>query len=211
MRHTLMTPSLLKEFILESTDYDVFMDFFKRNTDAVKAGHEILMDHSETLPLNWQRSIRVEKTIAISPSFKQRLENIKRQLTWLVITEPWCGDSAQSLPIIHKIAKHSNGKIDLRIIHRDQHHELIDAFLTNGARSIPKLIQLNDQFEVMGIWGPRPAEAQQLIVQIKSNPETAPHYKDELHKWYAQNKGQAIEQELAQLLEQTAVIPLSIL
>mgnify|MGYP003341301246 CR=1 FL=1 len=206
-----MTPTDFKEFIRESTSYEAFMAFFKRNTDAVKAGHEILMNHAGTLPLNWQRSTRVEKTIAISPAFKLRLENMKRQLTWLVITEPWCGDSAQSLPLINKIAVCSNGKIDLKIILRDQHHQLIDAFLTNGARAVPKLIQLNDHFEVMGIWGPRPAEAQQLIIQIKSNPETAPHYKDELHKWYAQNKGQAIEQELAQLLEQTAVIPLNIL
>lgn len=198
-----MTPSDFSQFISESTSYAVFMDFFKKNTDAVKAGHEILMAHAETLPLNWQRTLRVEKTVSLNNRIQHSLNSLNGRKTWLVVTEPWCGDSAQCLPVIQKIAATSQGKIELRVILRDHHTALIDAFLTNGARSIPKLIQLNDQHELQATWGPRPAEAQELIERLKSNPSTAGLYKEELHKWYASNKGEAIQDEIAAMLEST--------
>ena len=119
-----------------------------------------------------------------------------------MIAEHWCGDAAQILPVLNNLAKISADKINFKIIYRDQNLDLIDAFLTNGSRSIPKLIQMTENFEITGIWGPRPNEAQSMVLKLKSDPETAPRYAEELHLWYAKDKQKAIENELNKLLKQ---------
>jgi hypothetical protein len=89
----------------------------------------------------------------------------------------------------------------MKIVYRDQHLKLIDAHLTNGGRAIPKLIQLDSHFNITGLWGPRPNEAQKLVKALKSNPDTAAKYNEHLHKWYAENKQQAIQAELELLVK----------
>ncbi|MEY4594539.1 MAG: hypothetical protein RIQ47_949 [Bacteroidota bacterium] len=187
-------------YLEKSCDYGAYREFFEKSTSEFKAGLPVSIDHAEYLAVNWQRSIRNEKTFEISEALQHKLEMLNQKITWLVITEPWCGDSAQCLPAIYKIASASNGKINLRIVYRDQHHDLIDAFLTNGARAIPKLIQLNESVEVTGIWGPRPEAAQDLVNKLKSNSSTADLYKEELHRWYAENKNNDIQEELLRIL-----------
>ena len=76
----------------------------------------------------------------------------------------------------------------------------MDQFLTNGGRSIPKTIQMNEAFEVTKSWGPRPAEAQELVQRVKADPERAHLYSEELHKWYAVNRQQACQVELRALI-----------
>ena len=86
------------------------------------------------------------------------------------------------------------------IVFRDENPALTDAFLTNGTRSIPKLIVLNEEGELLGTWGPRPAAAQQLVIELKSNPATAPTYAEQLHLWYARNRCADLQQEIISLL-----------
>ena len=124
----------------------------------------------------------------------------KNKRYWLVISEFWCGDAAQITPVIESITNASEGALETRVVFRDEHPELIDDFLTNGSRSVPKIIQLNDQFEVLGSWGPRPKAAQDLVVQLKSNPETAGNYSEWLHKWYADDHQQSTQKELIAFL-----------
>ena len=83
---------------------------------------------------------------------------------------------------------------------RDAHLDVMDLFLTNGGRSIPKTVLLNADLEVLGSWGPRPAEAMALVKRIKSDPAIAHTYSEEVHKWYTQDKQQNIQAELAVLL-----------
>jgi hypothetical protein len=115
---------------------------------------------------------------------------------WLVINEFWCGDWAQITPVIEALTNASGGGLETRVLFRDKHSALMDAFLTNGSRSVPKIIQLNNQFEVLGNWGPRPKAARDLVVQLKSNPETAGNYSEWLHKWYANDHQQSTQKEL---------------
>jgi hypothetical protein len=152
------------------------------------------------LPLNWQRSQRILKHFEVAASTQEVMKNVERPIQWLLITEPWCGDASQIVPVIAKIAEASAGKIDLRLVYRDQHLGLMDAHLTNGGRSIPKLLQLDEHGNFQKAWGPRPVAAQEMVIALKSNPETAPKYADELHKWYAQNKQQAIVSEIEAFL-----------
>lgn len=122
---------------------------------------------------------------------------------WLVINEFWCGDGAQITPVIESFTNASGGGLETRVVFRDEHPALIDAFLTNGSRSVPKIIQLNEQFEVLGSWGPRPKAAQDLVVQLKSNPEKAGNYSEWLHKWYADDHQRSTQKELLAFVSST--------
>lgn len=156
---------------------------------------------SETLiyytGLNLQRSQRWNKTFTVDAPLAAMLSKAPAQVWW-VITEAWCGDSAQNLPIINKIAEASGGSIDLRIVLRDEHSEIMDKYLTNGGRSIPKLIAENTDGVELFTWGPRPAEAQKIITDWKAGNGAPTHEQAEkdLHLWYAKDKGQSLLKEI---------------
>jgi hypothetical protein len=62
----------------------------------------------------------------------------------------------------------SDGKIDMKIVLRDENEELMNLFLTNS--SIPKLIVINKETGgALAHWGPRPKGAADLIITIKKN------------------------------------------
>ena len=163
---------------------------------AVNADFKI----KEYINLNQRRMYRVEKTFEISVELAAQIKNLKHKTYWLILTEHWCGDASQTLPAFNAIAEMSRGKIEMKLVYRDQHPELMNAYLTNETRSIPKLIQLDEHLNVTAFWGPRPSAAQQLVKQLKSNPETASTYANELHLWYAKDKQQNLEKEIKQLL-----------
>ena len=158
----------------------------------------------EFTKLNLARTQRIHKTISINPSIKKAVENLQHSYTWMVITEAWCGDSAQTLPVIAEIAKLNPDKIKLYILLRDENAELMDNYLTNGARAIPKLIAVN---ETLGkeafVWGPRPAPALELLMAWKKNSEgkTWHEFEKELHGWYAKDKTLSLQHEFIQLLQ----------
>ena len=154
----------------------------------------------EYINLNQRRMYRVEKTYHVSDKILTQLKNLKHKTCWLVLTEHWCGDASQILPALHTIAELSEGKIEMKLVYRDQNPELMDAYLTDGSRSIPKLIQLDEQFNVTGIWGPRPTVAQKMVKQLKLNSATAATYANELHLWYAKDKQQSLEAEIGKLI-----------
>ncbi|MGG9960626.1 thioredoxin family protein [Ferruginibacter sp. SUN106] len=154
----------------------------------------------EYINLNQRRMHRVEKTFEISATLVTQIKNLKHKTYWLILTEHWCGDASQTLPVFNKIAEASAGKIEMALVYRDQHPELMDEYLTDGTRSIPKLIQLDEHFNVTGFWGPRPTAAQQLVKKLKSNPVTATTYANDLHLWYAKDKQHSLETEIAKLI-----------
>jgi hypothetical protein len=112
----------------------------------------------------------------------------------LVIAEDWCGDASNTVPIIARLAD-LVPSLELRVISRDQNLELMDAYLTDGSRSIPIVIALDDQFQEVGHWGPRPT---QLQAWVMANRTTTP--KKELYpqvrKWYAQDRGETTLREV---------------
>ncbi len=164
-------------------------------------------DQSEGLvkytELNRQRMRKWDKTAVLEASLVQQLHRIDTPMVWLVLTEAWCGDAAQNIPVIAKMAQ-INPKIDLRIILRDEHLQVMDAYLTNGARSIPKLIALDaETLKELGTWGPRPADAQHMLLDFKNNPagRTRDQLYEQLHGWYARNKGQQLQEEFEQMIK----------
>ena len=162
-------------------------------------------NHSEAMlhytELNQQRMHRLDKVAQLTDTLQEKLALVSTRWTWLVLTEAWCGDAAQSIPLMAKMAEESP-QITLKLLLRDEHPEVMDAYLTNGSRSIPKLICLTDALQEVGTWGPRPAEAQQLMNNFKQQhpDEGYQALAKEMQLWYARNRTQAIQQEFAERL-----------
>lgn len=151
--------------------------------------------------LNDRRMKRLDKTIKIDSEIAQKFTNTKINVTWLVLTEGWCGDAAHALPVINKLAELNDG-IDLKIILRDDHDELMNHFLTNGGKAIPKLIAVdNTTNEIVNTWGPRPSIATKMVQEYKAEHGALdPEFKQDLQMWYNKNKGINISEDLANLI-----------
>lgn len=151
--------------------------------------------------LNLQRMQRIGKTTKLLPELLQTLQHIKQPQLWVIITETWCGDAAQCLPIIHLMAE-ANPNIQLKIVLRDQHPELMNQYLTNGARSIPKLISFDEKGEQeIFNWGPRPKGAQELAMELKRSGANRETKGLAVQQWYLADKGLTIQQEINTLLQ----------
>lgn len=151
--------------------------------------------------LNDRRMKRLDKTIKINEETTNVLKEIKEPQTWLLITEGWCGDAAQNLPVIHKMAE-INKNINLKIVLRDENLELIDLFLTNGGRAIPKLIALDTNNNVIDTWGPRPTVATKMVSDYKAkNGVIDAQFKQDLQVWYNKDKGKSIQEDFKKLIE----------
>jgi len=158
---------------------------------------EDLLNYSK---LNDRRMTRLDKTIQLSHETLLALKKNDKPITWLVLTEGWCGDAAQALPVINKIANESD-LITLKIIFRDEHEELMGHFLTNGGRSIPKLLVLNSENDVLNTWGPRPNIATKMVQDYKNtHGHLDAAFKQQLQVWYNKNKGINIQENMVGLL-----------
>lgn len=174
-------------------------------TQLLAEGKTTGTNHSEDMlhytELNQQRMHRLDKRAELTDSLREQLAAINTSWTWLVLTEAWCGDAAQSIPLMAKMAE-ASPHITLKLLLRDEHPGVMDAYLTNGSRSIPKLICLTEDLQLVGTWGPRPAEAQQLMNDFKQQhpDEGYQALAKEMQLWYARDRTQAIQNEFAELL-----------
>ncbi len=170
-------------------------------SEGKSTGHnqtEALLHYSE---LNETRMNRLEKTLKVPQELTEKLNNLTKDYIWLTISEGWCGDAAQIIPILHKLEEASN-KVELKLVLRDDNDELMQLFLTNGSKSIPKVIILEKETkEVITSWGPRPEPARKLIADYKSQHGVVDEpIKIELQKWYLHDKGLTTMKELVELL-----------
>ena len=201
MQTLLDTSAVIKQSLEQAIDYNTYFEQIKNFSEAQKtSGLEQSKSRIEFTILNFQRMKRLNKTITIDENAVKTLQSLQQIQTWLVITEAWCGDSAQVTPVLNKIAELSPA-IDLKFVYRDENPELMDAFLTNGGRSIPKLIALDTNLEVLFTWGPRPSIATQMVADYKENHGMlTPEFKQDLQLWYTKDKGKNIVDDLLKLL-----------
>ena len=193
---------LIEKSLAKGHDYneyrEILANLLKEGKTSGNEQSEALVHYSE---LNEVRMNRLEKTITISENNILKLQKLKHKYIWLVISEGWCGDAAQILPIIYKMSEHSKN-IDLNIVFRDENEDLMSLFLTNGTKSIPKLIILDkNTLEVLGDFGPRPKGAQKFISDYKAQfgvvDEKA---KTDLQLWYLHDKGLSTQNEIMEIL-----------
>ncbi|GGX08112.1 thioredoxin family protein [Aquimarina muelleri] len=159
---------------------------------------EVLTNYSM---LNDRRMKRWDKTLKINESVSNRFSGTDLDVTWVVLSEGWCGDAAHVLPVLNKLAELNKG-IDLKIVLRDDNKELMNNFLTNGGKSIPKLIIYDNQKqEVVNSWGPRPSLATKMVNDYKEKyGELDSQFKEDLQLWYNKDKGANIAKDLLNLL-----------
>lgn len=149
--------------------------------------------------LNVSRVRRWNKTAVINEELTKTLAQIKMKQHWIIISEPWCGDASQIVPFLVKIAELSPA-ITYDIQLRDSEPLLIESYLTNGAKAIPKLISRDTEGKDLFIWGPRPVAAQDLVNESKVKNIEMEQIKIDLQNWYNSDKGFQIQKEISELL-----------
>tara|TARA_R110000868_G_scaffold70544_1_gene207213 strand:- start:822 stop:1430 length:609 start_codon:yes stop_codon:yes gene_type:complete len=170
--------------------------------DEKSTGNEQSKELTHYSILNETRMNRLEKTLKVPTEVSIKLKELKGEYLWLVISEGWCGDAAQLIPVFDKMTTASEGKIELRIVLRDENEELMNLFLTNKAKAIPKLILINRETgSALAHWGPRPKGATDLIANYKKEhgaiDETA---KADLQLWYLHDKGLSTQSEIIDMM-----------
>ena len=151
--------------------------------------------------LNLSRMQRLNKKTAVNEDLKNTVDKIQIPQTWFVLTEAWCGDAAQNIPVLYA-ATLSNPLITMKLLLRDENPEIMDAYLTHGGRSIPKLIAVDEDFNELFTWGPRPEGAQVLLAEYKANPvKPYKEFAEDIQRWYNTDKSESVQKELLEILE----------
>lgn len=193
--------TIIKEGLQRSMSYTAYRSLVKRLVeDHSNSGLEKSENLAEYTKLNDRRMNRWDKTLKISEEVQTKLSQFDGNVTWLVITESWCGDAAHIVPVLYKIAEHIN--INFRVALRDENPELMDMFLSNGARAVPKLIMIdNVSGGLINTYGPRPSRATQMVLDYKAEHGTiSPEFKEALQVWYNKDKGQNIVDDITKIL-----------
>jgi thiol-disulfide isomerase/thioredoxin len=194
--------TIIRDSLKKAISYQDYRNLVKQLVDEKSTtGHHKTQDLVNYTMLNDRRMKRWDKTIKVSEDSKQRVSNFTGAITWLIITESWCGDAAHVIPALSKVAELSSN-IDIKLVLRDENELLMNQFLTNGGRSIAKLIMIdNTTGDVITTYGPRPVEATKLVDDYKDKYGTlTPEFKENLQVWYNKDKGQSIIQDALRLL-----------
>lgn len=164
-------------------------------------GDDQSQTYVEHTKLNYSRIKRILKTTEPLAEVTNTTDCFNDKITWLVIAESWCGDAAQNVPVMQKMAE-VNPNINLRVILRDENPDLMNRYLTNGGKSIPILICLDENLNELGTWGPRPKVLQDWLKKEKANPTMEMSVlKEQFQVWYTKNKGQTLQQEMLLLMK----------
>ena len=194
----LFQPGIVRN-LYSYSDYMLLLEQVVR--EGGTTGPKQSADLTHYTKLNLHRTQRLNKTFVLNEDLKSAMQEIQIPQTWYILTEAWCGDAAQILPIIN-FAAGMNAAIDVKLLLRDENLDLMDGYLTRGGRSIPKLVAVDQDFNELFNWGPRPAGAQALLHAYKANPlKSYSEFSEEIQRWYIADKGQSIQNELLTLVE----------
>lgn len=194
--------NVIEESLKKSLSYQDYRTLLSRlveeNATTGTNQSEALINYTA---LNDRRMKRWDKTVKISDEDIDAIKNATVNQTWIVLTESWCGDAAHVIPVINKVAELNTG-INLQLVMRDENEQLMDLFLTNGGKSIPKLIQFdNTSKTVLNSYGPRPTEATKLVNDFKKkHGMLTAEFKEDLQRWYNKDKGQNVINDLLELI-----------
>ncbi|WKW47155.1 thioredoxin family protein [Myroides sp. JBRI-B21084] len=198
--------TIFQQAVANSINYNNYLLLIdEKIAESASTGHEQNQMLTDFTKLNRARMKRLDKTQTILPELENLTKQITKKQYWIVLTESWCGDAAQSVPVLQKIAA-LNPLIDLRLVLRDDNDALMQKYLTNGGRSIPKLIAVSEDLATeLFTWGPRAVAAQNEVNRLKetfgSFNEQA---KEGLQIWYNNDKGVAMQIEMIEILKNAA-------
>jgi len=197
----------MNQIIKDSLDNSIsYTDYFrlmqKLGQNNFTTGNDISEENINYTMLNEKRMSRWNKKLEVPETNKAKIIEFNSEIIWLVITESWCGDAAHLLPVINKVAE-LNPNINLRIVLRDDNEDLMNRFLTNGSKSIPKLIMIDaESFEVLDVYGSRPSIVTTMVENYKKeHGQLTSEFKEDLQRWYNKDKGKTTIDDLLKLLK----------
>jgi len=197
-------PVISPERLAAAYSYDTYRQLIDQLlTEDRTTGPQQSAELTAYTALNVQRMSRLDKTTKLLPELASAVASLHGHYIGLVITEGWCGDAAQIVPVIEAVAQASAGHLRTAYILRDDNLDITDKYLTGSSRAIPKLVVLRaDTLTEVLHWGPRPAEAQALLTKLKAEGMAHDDYVREIHAWYAHDRTQATQHELLALVQQ---------
>ncbi|MCC7332764.1 MAG: thioredoxin family protein [Flavobacteriales bacterium] len=190
-----------KNDISRSISFEEFYKLIEKlAAEGGTTGDEQTQEKIDFTKLNYSRLKRILKTTTILEEVKKSASNLEKKMTWLVIAESWCGDAIQNVPVMYKMSE-TIPNLEVRIILRDENPDLMNQYLTNGGKSIPKLICLDENRNELGTWGPRPQFLQDWMKREKANPTMEmSELKEQFQIWYTKDKGETLQREMLQSL-----------
>lgn len=192
---------IIEKSLLNSISYVTYRNLIEQYTKEGKTSGTEDEERIHYTALNEKRYKRLDKTLEISEEKAEFFRNYSKSVTLLAITETWCGDAAQILPVVQKIAE-LNPKINLKLVFRDENEALMNLFLTNGGKAIPIVVFLDLENNVLASWGSRPSVATKMVEEYKAqHGKLSPEFKEELQKWYNQDKGNTIVDDFIEILK----------
>lgn len=195
--------TLIENSIKKAMDYEQYNLLFKQLAAESRTTGEQTQEKIDYTKLNFSRTKRLDKTATISEGTMEVFKNISEKQTWLIISEPWCGDAAQTLPFLNKISQLSEN-IDLKIVLRDENVALMNQFLTNGSQSIPVVIMIDADMNVIHTFGPRSKAATKLVAEYKAKHGLIDDaFKEILQVWYNDDKGVSIVKDILETMQIT--------
>ncbi len=162
--------------------------------------------------LNLRRMRRIDKQLRLKLELVEAVNEMDTAVVCIAITESWCGDAAQNLPYLAALSEHCSN-MELALVLRDDNPDYMDAFLTNGGRSIPKAIFYRKEDEQpFATWGPRPKPLQSMVMEYKSRvgeKMSFEKFAESVQLWYKQDAGQHIQKELLSIFRSSKELSLA--
>ncbi|PCH73022.1 MAG: thioredoxin family protein [Flavobacteriaceae bacterium] len=195
--------NIIEKSIDNSKSYNEYRDLVSELVNQNKSTGPTQSEAlSQFSALNNKRMQRLDKTLKTPEFISKKINALKNKRTFLLLAEGWCGDAAQLTPIINHVAERSDN-LNLKIVLRDENEALMNEFLTNGGKSIPKLIILDENNNVINTWGPRPSAAAKLVSDYKKEHGVIDaEIKKNLQLWYNKDKGVSTMTELMELVSE---------
>lgn len=186
-----------------------YPEYFEQMKAFVKQGSSSSLSdqeaYNEYTKLGLARMKRWEKLGKLSSQLIDFLESQNGTIHMLAITESWCGDSGQNLPFFDKMTEHG---CSLHLVYREEEPELMNAHLVNGSKSIPVVIFLDSEYQVLGQWGPRPQFIQEKVLAFKRSEhseEEKQEHNQKIQGLYNDDAGQTLCSEVLQILKESTV------
>lgn len=161
--------------------------------------------HIHFLNYNWDRQAHVHEEYTPTDDLQAAVDDIEEPQVWMVLTEPWCGDSAFLLPVIAEAAQ-LNDDVTLRILLRDDNLDVMDQYLTDGSRSIPKLVVFTEDGDELFEWGPRPEGARQRFAELREEYDDKMAMIEKLVAYYEDGRWREADEELAAALQTATTV-----
>jgi len=177
-------------------NYQQFSNYAENLLTKLSSDDTYSMQHNAKVDLHILQ--KVKKTAVISEELCHALQSAK-PLILVILTEGYCGDSAQTFPVFAKMQEMFPDKIEIKVILRDEHLDIAD--MQFESRAIPTVVGFDrETLTQKFVWGNRPKPAQKIMDELKAKNATQDEKGIALHKWYAADKTNTLQNELIELL-----------